>query len=82
MIKRKFVKVKLEDNDLAIRTAVVNIHSSKNLPTIPTLVLCHDYMEGAPTCWFPYIEELSQHFRLVMPDLGTYGANTRINDCE
>ena len=39
-------------------------------------------MSGAAGCWWPYVNELSQHFRLVLPDLGTYGANTRMSDCE
>ena len=81
-IKRKFVKVILEGNTLQIRTAIVNANNGKNGPAKETLVLCHDYMDGASTCWFPYIKELSEHFRLIMPDLGTYGANTRLSDCE
>ena len=81
VIKRKFVKILLEGQELAIRTAIVQT-GDKNGPPKPTLVLCHDYMDAAPTSWFPFIKDLSEHFRLVMPDLGTYGANTRIHDCE
>ena len=80
MIKRRFVKVHLEGQICSIRTAVVQTGDKSEEKK--TLILCHDYMEGAPISWYPFIKDLSQHFRLVMPDLGTYGANTRINDCE
>ena len=46
----------------------------------PTLVLCHDYMSAACIEWFSCIKKLSESFRLVMPDMGTYGANSRVQD--
>ena len=81
-MKRKYVKIKLGRNELNIRTAIVLNVEAKTEAELETLVLCCDYMSGAASCWWPYISELSKHFRLVMPDLGTYGANTRISDCE
>ena len=37
-------------------------------------------MQSAAIQWHAYIAQLSQHFRLVMPDLGTQGANSRFID--
>ena len=80
-IKRKFVKIRLEGRDVSIRTAIVHTNE-KDKPNKKTLVLCCDYMDAAPSTWFPFVKDLSEHFRLVMPDLGTYGANTRIQCCD
>lgn len=60
-------------NDFEIRVSIVG-ESSK-----PTLLLCHDYMSAACIQWRNYIKPLSEHFRLVMPDMGTYGCNSRLS---
>ena len=39
-------------------------------------------MDAAPSTWFPFVDDLAKHYRLVMPDLGTYGANTRMHCCD
>ena len=44
----------------------------------PTLVLCHDYMLAGCIQFFNYVKPLSEHFNLVIPDMGSMGANTRI----
>ena len=60
--------------EFEIRVAVVGEKTN------PTLVLCHDFMLAANIQWRSYIKSLSQHFHIVMPDMGTYGANSRLYD--
>lgn len=64
-----------------MRTAIVHV-DEKEKPDKKTLVLCCDYMDAAPSTWFPFVKDLAVHYRLVMPDLGTYGANTRMHCCD
>ena len=44
----------------------------------PALVLCHDYMLAGCIQWYPYVKALSEHFRLIVPDMGSYGGNSRV----
>ena len=39
----------------------------------------HDYMNSGCLEWHGYIKKLKKEFRLVIPDLGSYGANARIH---
>ena len=74
-IKRRYIQVQFAgESNFEIRVATIEAEEG-----LPTLLLCHNYMSAACIQWFRYVEALSKHFRLVMPDMGTYGANTRIN---
>jgi len=69
-IKREFITMTFRGvTDFKVRVATVGEG--------PTLLLCHDFMTAASIEWYDYIAPLSEHFKLVMPDLGTYGANSR-----
>ena len=70
-IKRSFVTIDFAGVDqFEIRVATIG--------SGPTLVLCHDYMLAGCIQWYPYVRALAEHYRLVVPDMGTYGANSRV----
>ena len=73
-IKRNTITMEYGGVDnFQVRVTTVKSEDSK-----PTLVLCHDYMLAGCLQFFNYIKPLSEHFNLVIPDMGTMGANTRI----
>jgi pimeloyl-ACP methyl ester carboxylesterase len=39
----------------------------------PALVLLHNFMSSGRAAWGPLLEEFSQHFRLILPDLPGHG---------
>ena len=72
-IKRRFVTINFAgDETFQIRVAIIG--------SGPTLVLCHDYMLAGCIQWYEYVKPLSRHFRLVVPDMGSYGMNSRIDN--
>ena len=77
-IERKFVTASFRGKKkFEIRVATIGKWSSKL-----ALVLCHDYMQAGCIQWYSYVKPLSEHFRLIIPDIGTYGANSRIDHLE
>lgn len=73
-IKRKHLDCEYSElSTFEIRVAVIDSGENK-----PTLVLCHDYMTAGCIQWFKYVQALSKYFKLIIPDMGTYGANSRI----
>ena len=74
-IKRKFVAIDFIDViDFQINVAIIESETQN----APTLVMFHDYLNSGCLEWHSYIKRLKEEFRLVIPDLGSYGANTRI----
>ena len=70
-IKRNFVTIDFAGDDMfSIRVATVG--------SGPTLVLCNDYMSAGCIQWYNYVKPLSEHYRLVIPDMGSYGMNSRV----
>ena len=73
-IKRNFVTMEYGiEEDFQVRVTTIKSENHK-----PTLVLCHDYMLAGCIQFFNYVKPLSEVFNLVIPDMGTMGANTRI----
>ena len=71
-IKRSYVSMSFGGKtDFQVRTTIVG--------TGPCLILAHDYMSCSSIQWHSYIEQLSQNFKVIMCDIGTYGANDRFS---
>ena len=75
MIKRNFITMDFGGNDqFQVRVTTIESEGSGK----PTLVLCHDYMLAGCIQFYNYVKPLAEHFKLIIPDMGTMGANTRI----
>lgn len=42
-------------------------------PTAPSLTLLHNFMSSGRTAWGPMLDGLSEHYRLIVPDLPGHG---------
>lgn len=69
---RKYVSIKVDGFDFKVR--VISFGETSK----PTLVLTHGYASFAAS-YFMILKELAEHYRVIMFDNASWGANTRLN---
>ena len=72
-LERRYTMIEMEGKPFRVRTVIYG----KKEEGKKTLVLTHSYL-ATSTYWSILLEPLSQHYRIVMFDHGSWGLNTRL----
>ena len=72
--ERKYVTIKVDGFDFNVRVIIFGDIGK------PTLVLTHGYASFAAS-HFMILKQLAEHYRVIMFDNSSWGANTRLDQC-
>ena len=74
-LRKDFVTIEMDGNPFRVRTFEIGEKSKE------TLVITHGYTASALT-YYTMLKQLSETYRLVLFDNGSWGLNTRLKECE
>ena len=75
LIRKDFITIYMDNKPFQVRTFDIGDKTTKK-----TLVLVHGYT-GASVMFYQMLYTLSQQYRIVMFDHGSWGMNTRLKEC-